>query len=187
MANENNTNAPRPLTDADKARLAAALAASKGTVDQPKPGDIKPDEGTHKPVTPQVAAMPGVTPLGVKPAPDTSKPAAPVTTKPAEKPISELVKAATTALSNTDDKAGADAAVAALATATNLPVNPAKVASTDPATAKADHKAAIDKANANVGKGQGGTVTKAKGKGETKPAPVTVTPAKPKHLGKPPA
>src|SRR5258706_9050141 len=205
MANENNTNAPRvPLNpDQQKARD-AALAAAKGTAETKPQGEVKPVTVDHKPVTvdhkpvtPQVAAMPGVTPLGVKPAPDTPKPVAPVTTKPAEKPISELVKAATTALSNTDNPAGADAAVAALATATALPVNPAKVAVAGGKPAnkfneklveamvadaeKADHKAAIDKANANVGKGQGGTVAKAKGKGETKPAPV-VAAAKPARL-----
>src|SRR5258706_1671104 len=157
MANENNTNAPRvPLNpDQQKARD-AALAAARGRVEQKPQGGVKPVTFDHKPVTPQLAAMPGMTPLGVKPATDTPKPATPTTTGPAQTPISALVKAATTALSNTDNPAGADAAVAALATATAMPVNPAKVATVDPATAA--HKAAIDKANANVGKGQGVTV-----------------------------
>ena len=125
MTNENNTNAPRPLTDAEKA-----------------------------------------------------------------KPISVLLSAATTALANTDNKAGADVAVAALATAANNPVNPAKVAVAGgkPALVEADlaaaHKAAIANANANVnvGKPQGGTVAKGKGKID-KPAP-TVAAAKPAKLGK---
>src|SRR5258706_4015176 len=158
MTNENNTNAPRPLTDAEKARQ----AASKGA-DQPKPVDVKPVTVDHKPVA--VVA-------------------------PAQKPISELLSAATTALANTDNKAGADVAVAALATAANNPVNPAKVAVAGgkPALVEADlaaaHKAAIANANANanVGKPQGGTVAKGKGKID-KPAP-TVAAAKPAKLGK---
>ncbi|SRR5258706_4008763 len=203
MTNENKTNAPRvPLNDDQKAKLAAALAASKGA-DQPKPVDVKPVTVDHK----SNPTLPAPATGKQQPAIGAGTSGGPLQGG-AEKPISELVKAATTALSNTDDKATADVAVAALATATNLPVNPAKatadvavaalatatnlpvnpakVASTEPATANADHKAAIDKANANVGKGQGGTVAKGKGKGNTKPAPapVTVAAAKPKPLGK---
>src|SRR5260221_7305264 len=138
MTNENKT--PQPLTpDQQKARD-AALAAAKGTVETKPQGEVKAVTIDHKPATPQVAAIPGVTPLGVKPAADTSKPVTPTVTGPAEKPISDLVKAATAALSNTDNKAGADAAVAVLATAANNPIATAKVATVDPATAA--HKAA---------------------------------------------
>ncbi len=121
-------------------------------------------------VTPQVPALPG----------------APTNTGAAQKPISELVTAATTALANTDNKAAADVAVAALATAAANPINPDKVASTNgkPATDKG-HAAAIAKANANVGKPQGSKPATAKG-GKSTPATATpaVTAAKPVKLNK---
>src|SRR5258706_534330 len=177
MTNENNTNAPRPLTDAEKASREAALAKATGGAKVQVPGNAVPGNAvTVNPVTVD------------------HKPVAPTVTGPAQKPISELVKAATTALGNTDNPAKADAAVAALATATALPVNLAKVASTEPATKaavdklladklvkveadNAAHKVAIANANANVGKPQGGTVTKGKG-----PATPTVAAAKPAKL-----
>jgi len=198
MTNENNTNGPRvPLTDEQKARQAAALAASKVATPQVvelKPGEIGIKPGglavtiEHKPVTPQVTAIPGTTPLGVKP--DTAKPANPTVTGAPVKPISDLLTAATTALSNTDDKAGADVAVAALATAAALPVNPDKVASPmgkpggkvlPDLTADAAHKAAMAKANESTGKPPQGGKSGGK-KGSNAPATPAVTAAKPVKL-----
>ena len=161
----NDTNTPRPLTDVEKAKQAAALAASKGA-DQPKPGNVAPVTVEHKVPTPQVAAIPGTAPLGVKP--DTAKPATPTVAPAPQKPISEAPDAVSKAI-DTLVKAAETVPANALVEGRKPAVLPDL---TKPSTTgDAEHKAAIDRANANAGK--------AKGKGKTAP---TVTTAKPVKL-----
>jgi len=184
MSNENNTNAPRPLSDAEKAARAAIAAANKPA--DTKPVDVKPVEVTHKPPgTPQVAAIPGTTPLGLKTVEAALADAKVTITAPPAKPTSDLLTAAVTALSDRANPGAADTAVAALATATAMPVNPDKVANpmgkaTVPADVAANkaHAAAIAKANANTGKPPQGGKSGGK-KGSNAPvAPVTAAKAK---------
>src|SRR6266853_425634 len=193
MSNENNTNAPRPLTDAEKAKQAAALAASKGA-DQPKPGNVAPVTVDHK-LHPQVLTNPGAPLTTAAVAAGVEQVKAQVTGAVA-KPTSDTpdaVSAAIATLVKAAETVPANALIEGKGKATVLPgltkpstLTPDQVKA-HPEQSKADaladvaaHIAAIAKANANVGKAQGGT----KGKGSKTPTPTPVTAAKTKKLTK---
>src|SRR5882672_9976957 len=178
MTNENNTNAPRPLSDAEKAARAAIAAANKPA--DTKPVDVKPVEVTHKPPgTPQVAAIPGTAPLGLKTVEAALADAKVTITAPPAKPTSDAPDAVSKAIA-TLVKAAETVPANALLEGHKPAVLPDL---TKPSTTgDAAHKAAIAKANANTGKPPQGGKSGGKKGGN---APVAlVTSAKVKKLTK---
>jgi len=174
MSNENNTNNPRPLTDAEKAKQAAALAASKGA-DQPKP--LKTVEAALADVKVTVEHKP----TGDAPKVPHGLPRE-ATGDAVSKAIDTLLNASTTVPANAlIEGKGKPAVLADLTRPSKAPTSDQYVAGLE-LTADTAHNAAIDRANANVGKAQGGTVKAKGGKGGKTPTVAPVTAAKPVKL-----